>query len=210
MSSAPPSPKYPNLDELALIIETPRLVLRPLAESDLDDIWTHAREPEVSKFMSWSAHRDRDETRGWLSAQIEARHRGTDIVWAIEHEGRAAGCIGFHGITREFRAWRVDRAELGYWLAMPSWGRGLMTEAATAATRWGFEALALHKITVACIEDNNASRRIIEKLGYRYLCRYEDDVWRDGRWWGHLRFEMLASEWADSARTLRFSKPPPT
>jgi ribosomal-protein-alanine N-acetyltransferase len=190
------------------VIETPRLVLRPLTDSDLEDIWAHASQPELSKYMSWSAHRDREQTRVWLASQIEARHHGTDIAWAIEHGGRAAGCIGFHDIQREFRAWRVDRAELGYWLATPLWGQGLMTEAATAATRWGFETLGLHKITIGCIEENEASRRVIDKLGYRYLCRYEDDVWRDGRWWAHLRFELLANEWADTVRTLRFSKPP--
>jgi ribosomal-protein-alanine N-acetyltransferase len=208
MASAPPRPDVPRLTELPLVIDTPRLRLRPLLESDVDDLWPHVSDDRLTPYMSWSAHRDREETAGFLRGAIALREQGTDMIWAIEHEGRASGCVGLHAIRFAFRAWRVDRAELGYWIAMPLWGQGLMTEAATAATRWGFETLGLHKVTVGCIEDNVASRRVIEKIGFRYLGKQEDDVWRAGRWWPHLRFELLASEWADSARTLRFARPP--
>ena len=62
-------------------------------------------------------------------------------------------------------------------------------------------------VTIGCFEENVGSKRVIERVGFRYLCRFEDDVWRDGRWHAHLRFELTASEWADSTRTLRFSRP---
>jgi ribosomal-protein-alanine N-acetyltransferase len=210
MSSAPPSARFPSLNDLPLVIETPRLVLRPPTERDLEDLWQHASQPELSKYLSWSAHRDREETRAWLAAVLEGRAQGAEMVWVIEHAGRVSGCIGLGPIQRQFRACRVDRAELGYWLAIPLWGQGLTTEAATAVTRWGFETLGLHKITIGCFEDNTASKRVIDKLGYRFLCRAEDDAWRDGHWFAHLRFEMLASEWGDSTRTQRFSRPLPT
>jgi RimJ/RimL family protein N-acetyltransferase len=205
--SAAPSPSIPKLAELPQVIETARLILRPLEPRDADDLWTHASDPAVSRYMAWATHRDKHETRAFIDAQIEARARGTDLAWAIVpsgHDGRASGCIGLHGITWTFRAWRIDRAELGYWLGAPLWARGLMTEAATAATTWAFETLGLHKITIGCIEGNRASQKIIEKLGYRFLAKHEDDVWRDGRWWNHLRYELLASEWNDVARTRRF------
>jgi RimJ/RimL family protein N-acetyltransferase len=48
---------------------------------------------------------------------------------------------------------------------------------------------------------------VIEKSGFRYVGRLEDDVWRDGRWHAHLRYELTASEWADASRTLRFTRP---
>ena len=76
-----------------------------------------------------------------------------------------------------------------------------------AVTQWAFETLGLHKVTIGCIEDNVASKRVIEKIGFRYLCRQEDDVWRDGRWWAHLRYELTAAEWGDTTRTLRFTRP---
>ena len=211
MTSAPPAVEIPNLGNLPSVIDTQRLRIRPFTLADLDDIWPHASNPEVAKRMAWAAHRDKAETVEWIAGRIDAWTKGTDRVWAIEHEGHACGTIALTQITFAMRAWRVDRAELGYWIGQPFWGQGLMTEAATAVTRWGFETLELHKITIGTIEGNEASKRIIEKLGYRLLCKQEDDAWRDGRWWNHLRFEMLASEWRlgaeDAARTLRFSRP---
>jgi ribosomal-protein-alanine N-acetyltransferase len=157
--------------------------------------------------MAWAAHKDLEETREWVATQVAARAAGTDLTWALVHEAKPIGVVTLGGIKWTFRAWRLDRAELGYWMGRPFWGQGLMAEAATAATRWGFETLGLHKITIGCIEGNAASKKIIERIGYRYLCKMEDDVWRDGRWWSHLRYEMTASEWADSTRTLRFNRP---
>ena len=77
----------------------------------------------------------------------------------------------------------------------------------TAATRWAFETLGLHKVTIGCFEPNIGSRKVIERVGFRYLSRHEEDVWKDGRWLAHLRYELTAGEWADSTRTLRFNRP---
>jgi ribosomal-protein-alanine N-acetyltransferase len=209
-TSQPPRPHVPHLSELPLVIDTPRLQLRPLAPTDVEDLWPHCSSQELTKYLSWAAHRNRDETRAFIEEREDELAKDTSVVWAIVHEGHAAGCIGLHGIRWDFRTVRIDRAELGYWIAIALWRKGLMTEAATAVTRWGFETLGLHKITVGCLEDNLGSKRVIEKVGYRYLCKQEDDYWRDGRWYGHFRYELLASEWSDSTRTLKFSRPLPT
>jgi ribosomal-protein-serine acetyltransferase len=138
---------------------------------------------------------------------IDQLAAGTAVTWAIEREGQVIGCIGLSGITWAFRAWRIDRGELGYWLGQGHWGQGLMTEAALAATRWAFETLGLHKVTIGCMDGNAASQKIIERIGYRFLAVHEDDAWRDGRWWNHRRYEMTAGDWADTTRTLRFRRP---
>jgi ribosomal-protein-alanine N-acetyltransferase len=203
MSIAPRSP-IPKLADLDVHLTTARCKLRPLRDDDVDDLWPTVSDPAFSKWMSWSAHVDRDETLEFIRAQRRGFANGTDLVWAIEHEGRAAGCIGFGGIRWEMRAWRVDRAELGYWLTPALTKQGLMTEAALAVLGFGFDTLGLHKITVGCIAENVASRRVIEKCGFRHVGRAEDDVWRDGQWWAHLRYEMTAPEFADTTSTRRF------
>lgn len=207
MLSGPPRDPVPTLSDLPLVIETPRIRLRMPAESDAESLFSYAKDPEVATMVTWSAHTTIDETRDWLRFVAEERAKGTAVVWTIEHEGEPCGAIGLHGIVWALRASRVDKAELGYWLGRPHWGKGLITEAATEVTRWAFETLGLHKVTIGCFEQNVGSRRVIEKIGFRYLCRYEDDVWRDGRWHAHLRYELTSAEWADSTRTLRFSRP---
>jgi ribosomal-protein-alanine N-acetyltransferase len=190
-----PRSDVPDLDALDLVVRAPRLVLRPIAERDADELFAYTSDPELPRLMSWAAHRSREDTLGFARWAAEALARGTHLTWVIEHEGRASGCLSLDNLTWQLVAWRVDRAEMGFWLAPPLHGRGLMTEAAGAALRFAFGTLGLHKVTIGHLETNDASRRVIEKLGFRFVGRFADDVWRHGRWWSHLRYEMTRDEW---------------
>lgn len=207
MSSPPPRARIPALHELDLVLATARLRLRPLEDDDVDDLWPFVSDPELPRMMSWTAHTDRSQTLAFVHWARDAWARGSDATWAIEVDGRAMGVISLDDIRYEMRAWRIDRAELGYWIAPPLHGQGLMTEAAQAVMRCGFETLALHKITVHCIAENAGSRRVIEKLGFRPIGRLEDHVWRDGRWWSVLGYELTSGEWSDVSTTMRVHRP---
>jgi len=205
--SAPPPTAPPSLDELDLVLATPRLRLRPVQEADADDLWPWVSDPALPRMMSWTAHTDRSETTGYLRAARAEFVAGAGVTWAIEHAGRVVGTASLHELRRQLRAWRVDRAELGYWIAPALLGNGLMTEAARAVVSAGFDAIGLHKITVGCIAENAGSRRVIEKLGFRPVGRLEDDVWRDGRWWSVLRYELTRAEWSRVSEASRVSQP---
>jgi ribosomal-protein-alanine N-acetyltransferase len=210
MASSPPRQEVPNLAELSLTIETGRLRLRPFTEADVDAIHPVVSQPEFPRLMSWTAHADRAQTIEFVRGTIAARTEGRGIAWAIEYEGGVVGCVALEGITWHLRALRVDRAELGYWLAPACWKKGLMTEGATAVVRFAFDTLGLHKVTTKCFVQNHASRRVIEKVGFRFVGRAEDDVWRDDAWMTHLLYELTSSEWPDVHTTMRVSRPRPT
>lgn len=209
MSSPPPRTPIPRLDQLDLVIATARLRLRPLEDRDVDDLWPLVSDPDLPRMMIWAAHADRGETRAFIQSTREALARGTGATWAIEVDGRAVGTVGLGDIRFAHAALRVDRAELGYWIAPALRGAGLVTEAAQAVVRCGFETIGLHKITVHSFEANAASRRVIEKLGFRMVGRQEDDAWRDGRWWAMLSYELTAPEWSDVSTTMRVKRPAP-
>ena len=61
--------------------------------------------------------------------------------------------------------------------------------------RFAFEDLGLHKVTIGCISDNLASKKVIEGLGFRFLCEQIDHCHRHGRWWNHLGYELTVDEW---------------
>lgn len=204
LASPPPRAKIPQLDELDLVLVTQRLRLRPFVEADADGLFAYVSDPALSHMMSWAAHTDRSQTLEFIRHVMASFANGLGVWWAIELDGHVVGCISLEGLQFVLRAWRVDHAELGYWIAPHLWNRGLMTEAAHAVVRTGFEAIGLHKITVGCIAENLGSRRVIEKLGFRTVGRLEDDVWRDGRWWSVLRYELTSSEWTG---TSPFNKP---
>ncbi|HEX8106974.1 MAG TPA: GNAT family N-acetyltransferase [Kofleriaceae bacterium] len=209
MSSPPPRSPIPRLDELDLVIATARLRLRPLEDRDVDDLWPLVSDPELPRRMTWAAHTDRSQTLAFLQSTRDRLARGTGVNWAIEVDGRASGSVALGDIRFAVAALRIDDAELGYWIAPALRGAGLVTEAAQAVVRFGFEAIGLHKIHVRCVDDNVASRRVIEKLGFRMVGRLEDDVWRDGRWWSMLLYELTAPEWGDVSTTMRVKRPAP-
>jgi RimJ/RimL family protein N-acetyltransferase len=189
--TAAPRETIPDLSALEVELTTPRLQLRPLADDDVEPLWPHVSNPEVPRLMMWSAHTERRETRAFITAMAAGRVLGTNLAWAIVHDGDAAGVIGLHQISWALGACRRDHAELGFWLAPPLHGRGLMTEAGAAVLAFAFGPLGLHKVTTGHLVDNHASRRVIEKLGFRLVGRAEDDLHRDGRWHTALRYERL-------------------
>lgn len=207
--SAPPREPIPTLSELRLEIETPRLMLRPWtsSEADVNAMWPYASDPEFPKQMSWAAHTDKDTTRAFLESNEKDLAAGTGVNWALIHGGKPVGSIELANIRWQVAAWRIDRAELGYWIAPELAGKGLMTEAAHHVLLYAFDTLGLHKITVGCFEKNIASRRVIEKVGFRHVGRHDDDVWRYGAWHAHLRYELTAAQWSDVSTTMPISRP---
>src|SRR5689334_17580536 len=91
---SPPPRSIPTLSKLNLVIETGRLKLRPWRADDLEDIWPTVSDPEFPKLMSWYAHESKERTREWLEAVSALSDEA--VTWAIEHEGKAIGSIGFH------------------------------------------------------------------------------------------------------------------
>lgn len=195
LSSPPPRSQLTPLGALPLEIRTRRLRLRPLVEDDVASLWPFVSDPAMSALMSWSAHTDRQQTLDFIRHVRGNIASNAGITWAIEIGGRAVGCVGLEGLVFQLRAWRVDRGELGYWLAPPLWGQGFVTEAARAAVEFGFGPLGLHKIVAHHVAENIASQRVIEKLGFRRTGQSDDEVWRDGRWWTAVHHELTAAEW---------------
>ncbi len=208
MESAPPRADIPVLASLPLLIACSKFTLRPVTVADTEDLWPHVSNPELSVYMSWAPHASREVTSAFLQSQVDGLAKGTIVNWAIEMEGKACGLVTLARITWSFStSWRVDRAELGYWIGQPYWGQGIMTEAALTATSFGFDTLGLHKVTVGHMDQNEPSKRIIEGLGFRYVGLQLEDAWKNNAWQHHHRYELTSGEWGDSARTMRFSKP---
>ena len=207
MPSPPPRPTIPNIASLPLVMETTRLKLRPFSVEDVEDIWPTVSDPQFPQFMSWEAHKTKDETREWLEGAARVVSSNEELKWAIEHEGKVIGQIGLHDIVWQARAFRMDRGVLGYWLATAHQRKGIMTEAVQAVVRFAFDTMGLHKVVVTCFAENVGSRRVIEKVAFRWVGRAEDDVWRDGKWHAHLLYELTAPEWPDVHTTMRVQRP---
>lgn len=137
---------------------TGRLVLRRPADRDMGAIVGIVGNREVARRLARVPHPyGPDDARFFLDRVVPA-----EWVWAITMRG-ADPLLGVVGLTPGGGA---DTAELGYWLSPAYWGRGIVTEAATAVVSFGFEELGLSVVTSGYFEGNPASGRVLRKLGF--------------------------------------------
>ena len=131
-------------------------VLRPWREGDESSLVRHANNYEVWRRPHPYTHADAER---WIAF---AKQQNPQTHFAIEVHGGATGGIGLElGSDIERRS-----AEMGYWLGQDFWGRGIITAAVRALTRYGFETLNLTRIFAVPFTSSSASIRVLEKCGY--------------------------------------------
>lgn len=152
------------------VLETERLVLRPLTSDDIDDVFAYCSDPAVGPDAGWAPHRTREDARVFVEVIAREPHVFGVFEKVSAGEGAGAGavgpCIGSIGLIRDPQRRNVDCLMLGYALARGAWGRGYMTEASDEVLRYGFEELGLGLITCTHYPFNERSGRVIEKSGF--------------------------------------------
>jgi ribosomal-protein-alanine N-acetyltransferase len=106
------------------------------------------------------------------------RQNGQPVNWAIRNE--ADKLIGDIGLELEAGC-RSHRAEIGYWLAKPFWGRGIMTAVVKAVCQHAFENLGLARITAHVFSFNDASARVLQKCGFEQEGYMKKHYLKDGK-----------------------------
>lgn len=137
--------------------------MRPFTEDDVDDFYEYSRNPDVGPRAGWKPHENREE-----SLEIIKSFIAEDEVWALELKSthKVAGSVG---VPVNTKAKEYDNCrELGYALGKDYWGQGLMPEAARAAMNYAFSELKADTLIVSHFPFNLQSKRVIEKLGFRY------------------------------------------
>ena len=107
----------------------------------------------------------------------------------LREAGHAVGCIGLMLGAASNIGVPDAEGEIGYWVGVPFWGRGLMPEATREVMRHGFEDLGLEKLWCGYFDGNEQSRRVQEKCGFRYHHTAENVPFRIG---GLLRTEHIS------------------
>ena len=145
---------------------TDRLILRPWQEDDLEDFFAYASIEGVGQMAGWTPHRDIDESRNILTHFIRGKN-----IFALEHQGKVIGSLGIEMYNEALYPELSPLAgrEIGYVLSKDYWGQGLMPEALKAVIRYLFETVKLDFIIVGHFIQNDRSRRVIEKNGFRYI-----------------------------------------
>jgi [ribosomal protein S5]-alanine N-acetyltransferase len=170
-----------------------RVVLRHPAMHDYA-AWAELRALSRQHLTPWEPQWARDELtrssfrRRMRQAQREVRD---DMGYAYLIFGEAgATLIGGLNISNVRRG-VAQAASLGYWMGTPHAGRGFMTDAVHAAVQFAFGALRLNRLEAACLPSNAASKRVLEKVGFRLEGRARRYLKIDGRWQDHDLYALL-------------------
>ena len=174
-----------------MILETKRLLLRPVEEADLDAMFVLHRQPHVGPHAGWRPHRSPKETAVLLKELFLNRPSSFGIVWKT-----SGHLIGQICLMEDPKRENPDAGMLDYGLREDFWNLGIVTEAAQAVIDYGFRLRHLMLISAYCYPENYASRRVLEKCGFHHEgtlalceCRY------DSRIFDNECYSIRASEW---------------
>jgi RimJ/RimL family protein N-acetyltransferase len=178
----------------AFPLVTARLRLRPYRDDDLDALLAMFGRADVSRYLNWEPM-DRDAANALLErrlkqTRIEGEGDGLVLVVADPGTDRLMGEAMLRLASEVSR-----QGEIGWSIHPDAQGRGYATEAAREMLRLGFEELDLHRIVAECDPRNEASIRVMEKLGMRREAHHLEAMLLKGEWVGSMVYAILASEW---------------
>lgn len=181
-----------------LPIETERLSLRPFTRGDVDAVFAYRQRDDVARYLF-----DEPMSRETVAEAVQLRtaqtgwqEEGDKLFLAVERKQDHA-MIGEVSLILRNRIAR--QGELGYIFNPAYHGLGYATEAARGLLRLGFEQGGLHRIYARCDARNQASARVMERLGMRREAHFREHILVKGVWDEELIYAMLEDEWASAA-----------
>jgi [ribosomal protein S5]-alanine N-acetyltransferase len=166
-----------------------RCEVRSWRHDDLASLVRHANNRKI-----WLNLRDRfphpytvRAGRDFLRTTLTQR---PETVFAIAVDGEAVGGIGYVMLPDVERV----SAEMGYWLGEPFWGRGIVTDAVIAVTRYAIQTHGFTRVFAVPFASNQASCRVLEKAGYALEGRLRRSAIKDGRIIDQMQFAFTAEE----------------
>lgn len=140
------------------IMETQRLILRPLTSDDAQDVFEWTGDPIVNRYMPYPLHENVHQTKEWISTLGDKN----EFCFCLKETGKV---IGAGSIT--YRT-EYDAYELGYNLNRKFWGMGYATEAAKAMIQWAYENMDARVFLARHANANKASGNVITKCGFQF------------------------------------------
>ncbi|MDR2236406.1 MAG: GNAT family N-acetyltransferase [Chryseobacterium sp.] len=149
-------------------IETQRLILRPLEDSDAERMFLLDSNPEVMKYIGMPTLTELDETREVIAfIRKQYTDNGVGRLAVVEKEtGLLIGWSGLKLLTQPINGYS-NILDLGYRFIPESWGKGYASEAAKASLDMGFNEMNASTIYAHAHSENESSNHILRKLGFK-------------------------------------------
>lgn len=146
-------------------LETNRLILRPWLESDAEELFKYAKDPRVGPIAGWPVHRSVSESKDIIKDVLSAPNM---FAIVLKETNLPIGSIGLMKGKQSNLDISETEAEVGYWIGVPHWRKGFITEAINKVVEYAFEKLSLEKLWCGYYEGNIKSKGAQEKVGFTY------------------------------------------
>lgn len=173
------------------IIDTDRLILKPLSLQDKEVFLAYRGNPEVFQFQSWDPP-NLQEVENFIRQNLTVVPNTPDTwlqLGVYLHNSLLIGDIGLHFLADD------AQVEIGYTLAPEHQGQGYAFEAVKAVLGYLFGHLGKHRVIGSVDPENIRSSRLLEKLGFRREGHFIKSVLIRGEWCDDVIYAMLKEEW---------------
>jgi RimJ/RimL family protein N-acetyltransferase len=182
-------PEYP--------VRSSRLLLRPIEMHDVPSLVSYRSRPDVCRFVPFEpmdADVIESRLRGpWSRRNLDAAGQMLMLGIELRAEARLIGDMMLAWVSERHRT-----GEIGYVLDPAYGGQGFATEAAHRVLHLAFDDLGLHRVVARVVEGNDASVRVVGRLGMRQEAHLVENEWLKGSWIDELGFALLDREWRES------------
>jgi len=164
--------------------------------SDAPAIQSQVSRPEIVRWTTRIPHPYPEAGAArFLRRSLIQRSKQQAYVFTITERttGQVAGLVSLGAVSRTHGC-----AELGFWVGVGFWGKGIATEAVRLALRFAFEDLGLFRVYASAFEANHAGCRVLKKNGFHLEGTLRQAVIREGRRQNYLNFGLLRLEYEKS------------
>ena len=171
--------------------ESERLLFRKFLLSDAKDLLLIRSNDDVMRFMDVPRHNSISDSEKLIQLIDESYKKESGIDWSIieKHSNSFIGYIGFIRIFPEH-----CRAEIGYALKREYWGKGYMYETINRIVRFGFENMKLHSIEANVNPENERSKKVLEKIGFKKEAYFRENYLFDGKFLDSIIYSLLEKD----------------
>ena len=175
-----------------MLLSAPRLILRRFQPGDAEEFAAYRSDPAIARYQSWEPPVPLAAARA-LVEEFAAGDPGAPgwYQYAIQLRSEP-GLVGDVGVNLHEN---LMQAEIGFTVAARFHGRGYATEAVRAVLDHLFRDRGLHRVSAECDARNEASARLLERLGFRREGHRVSNTWIKGEWTDDLLFGLLADDW---------------
>ena len=176
------------------VLRGEKCTLRPSRKEELSIYQRWFEDPEVLYFTPRPGPFSDAQEAEWFDRAGEDPNA---IQWVIEVDGKPVGFTGIHGIN-----WRHGNGETGIAIGDKSlWHKGIASDAMVLRTAFCFRELNLHKIRTRVFMQNEASKRALQKAGYRESGIQREEMYKDGSWHDIWMGEVTREDWEKAQQT---------